>query len=243
MKRLLLTISYDGTDYHGWQVQPNGITVQAVLQDGLEKILGVRTGVTGCSRTDAGVHARQFCCHFDCADNFPDNAFLKGLNSVLPKDIAVIGCKTVPDDFHARYCARGKQYTYNMYWGAPDPFRERYALRLEKQPDAEKISAFCKTLLGRHDFAGFSSSKRTVEDTVREVTECYFTVDNDGCCFTVSADGFLYNMVRIFVGTALEVSAGRLPIDCAEAVFKSGERSLAGPTVAPYGLFLQKVFY
>ena len=103
MKRMLLTISYDGTDFHGWQVQPNGITVQETLQNSLEDMLGVRPDVTGCSRTDAGVHAKMFCCHFDCDGRVPTRAFVKGLNSLLPKSIAVLSYKEVDRDFHARY--------------------------------------------------------------------------------------------------------------------------------------------
>ena len=135
MKRMLLKISYDGTAYHGWQVQPNGITVQQTLQDSLEKILGSRVSVTGCSRTDAGVHAREFFCHIDCEDHFPDTAFLNGLNSYLPNDISVIDCKHVSDDFHARYNAKGKKYVYSMYYGKKNPFDSRYSLHISKMPD------------------------------------------------------------------------------------------------------------
>ena len=243
MKRVLLTIAYDGTAYHGWQVQPNGVTFQQTLQDGLEKILGTRVGVTGCSRTDAGVHAREFCCHFDCDEKFPSNAFLKGLNSVLPDDIAVTDCRTVDSGFHARYSAHGKAYVYNMYTGTSDPFRTRYSLRLEKAPDGGKIAYFCNTVVGTHDFAGFSSSRRSVEDTVRTVTDCHFETDGSNYRFCISADGFLYNMVRIIAGTALEVSSGRLSPDCAADIFRSGDRFLAGQTLPPQGLFLHKVFY
>ena len=115
MKRIMLTISYDGTDYHGWQVQPNGVTVQQTLQDALENLMGHRPDVTGCSRTDAGVHARMFVCHFDCEDKFPKYAFLKGLNSLLPDDISVIDCSVVNSDFHARYNSKGKTYIYSTY--------------------------------------------------------------------------------------------------------------------------------
>ena len=243
MKRMLLKISYDGTCYHGWQVQPNAATVQQVLQDGLEKVMKVRPSVSGCSRTDAGVHAREFYCHFDCEDNLPDNAFLLGLNSVLPDDIAVIGCSVVDNDFHARYNALGKNYIYRMYTGNPDPFLSRYALRLEKEPNVERMNDFCKTLIGKHDFIGFSSSGRTVEDTVRTISECRVEVKENILEFSVSADGFLYNMVRILAGTALEVSYGRLNSDCATEIFQSGDRSKGGPTLPPHGLFLNKVFY
>lgn len=240
---MLLTISYDGTAYHGWQVQPNGITVQEVLQDGLEKLMGTRPNVTGCSRTDAGVHAREFCCHLDCDDVYPENAFLLGLNSILPDDIAVKSCKEVDRDFHARYDAKGKKYIYYFYTGYTDPFLSRYALRLEHKPDIDKINRFCKTVIGTHDFFGFSSSGRTVTDTVRTVTDCYFDEFDGKYRFCISADGFLYNMVRILAGTAIDVSAGRLSEDCAISVFESKDRAGAGQTLPPRGLFLENVIY
>ncbi|MCQ2450321.1 MAG: tRNA pseudouridine(38-40) synthase TruA, partial [Clostridia bacterium] len=131
MKRVLLTISYDGTDYHGWQVQNNAVTVQEKLQDALQELLGFRPDVTGCSRTDAGVHARGFCCHLDCPESFPEKAFLLGLNSILPQDIAVREYREVRSDFHARYDACGKNYRYRFYVSKThDPFLSRYALRL-----------------------------------------------------------------------------------------------------------------
>lgn len=243
MKRVLLTISYDGTAYHGWQVQPNGLTVQQVMQDGLERLLGSRPALTGCSRTDAGVHARAFCCHLDCDDGIPDNAFLRGLNAILPPDIAVTACRAVPDDFHARYCAKGKNYRYRLYWGCKDPFLSRYALRLDSPPDLGRMQRFCKTLTGTHDFAAFSAAGRSAETTVRTVSLCTVTAEAQTAEFSITADGFLYNMVRIMVGTALAVSDGRLPEDCAASLFQSGDRAEAGETAPPQGLFLNQVFY
>lgn len=243
MKRMLLTISYDGTDYHGWQVQPNGVTVQQTLQDALEKLMGVRPQITGCSRTDAGVHARKFCCHIDCEEKFPDNAFLKGLNSLLPKDIAVIDCREVEPDFHARYNATGKKYIYSMYVGHLNPFDERYKLHLEKMPDINLMNIFCVGIIGTHDFAPFSSSKRTVDDTVRTVYECKVIQENNYIFFEIKADGFLYNMVRILAGTALAVGYGRLKPDCYNTIFNSLNRADAGDTLSPHGLSLEEVYY
>lgn len=243
MKRMLLTISYDGTAYHGWQVQPNGITVQETVQNALEKMMGTRPSLTGCSRTDAGVHAEEFCCHLDCEDHFPDNAFLKGLNSLLPSDISVVACREVASDFHARYNAKGKKYVYGMYTGTPNPFLSRYNLHLEKKPDIGLMNEFCKTVIGFHDFAGFSSSGRTVEDTERTVTECRVVEQDNRIFFEVSADGFLYNMVRILAGTALAVGYGRLSPDCASLIFETQDRSLGGDTLASHGLILKKVYY
>lgn len=243
MKKMLLTISYDGTAYHGWQVQPNGITVQQTLQDALQRLLGKRVSVTGCSRTDAGVHARRFACHIECDDNFPENAFLKGLNSLLPSDIAVVDCAQVANDFHARYNARGKKYIYSMYVGALNPFYSRYMLHLENMPDIELMNKFCKGIIGTHDFAGFSSSKRTVEDTVRTVTDCRVVQNENEIKFEIEGNGFLYNMVRILAGTALAVGQKRLPFDCYNDVLKNKDRTKAGDTLPALGLVLYDIYY
>ena len=243
MERMLLTISYDGTEYHGWQFQPNAITVQQTLQDALENLLGNRISVTGCSRTDAGVHAKKFFCHIDCDDNYPKSAFLNGLNSLLPNDITVIDCKQVPLDFHARYNTKGKKYIYSMYVGTPNPFYSRYMLRLEKMPDIELMNEFCQGIIGEHDFAPFSSSKRTVTDTVRTVTECHVEVNNNIITFEISGNGFLYNMVRIIAGTALAVGQKRLLPDCYNEIFSTNDRSKAGETLPAFALLLDEVYY
>lgn len=244
MKRMLLTISYDGTAYHGWQIQPNGITVQQTLQEALEKLLGKPTGATGCSRTDAGVHAREFCCHIDCDENIPDTAFLRGLNSFLPSDIAVKACKEVAPDFHARYDAKGKTYVYNILNSSKkDPFLSRYSWQIERPLDIVKMNEFCQRITGTHDFYAFSSSGRTVEDTVRTVTECKVERGGDLVTLSITANGFLYNMVRIIVGTAVYVSDGRINPSETEEILNSKKRELAGITAPPMGLMLEKVHF
>ena len=244
MKRVLLTIAYDGTDYHGWQVQPNGITVQEVLQKGLCELLGTKTGATGCSRTDSGVHAKQFCCHVDCDDNISDDAFIRGLSAKLPSDIAVIDCKTVASDFHARYNALGKTYVYNILNSKiKDPFLERYYWRIERELDIDKMNEFCGKIVGKHDFYAFSSSGRTVEDTVRTVKECFVTKRDNKVKLQITADGFLYNMVRIIVGTAVAVSDGKIDPNDTEKILAEKKRENAGITAPAKGLFLEKVIY
>ncbi len=244
MKRVLLTIAYDGTDYHGWQVQPNGITVQEVLQKGLCELLGTKTGATGCSRTDSGVHAKQFCCHVDCDNNIPDDAFIRGLSAKLPSDIAVIDCKTVASDFHARYNALGKTYVYNILNSKiKDPFLERYYWRIERELDIDKMNEFCGKIVGKHDFYAFSSSGRTVEDTVRTVKECFVTKRDNKVKLQITADGFLYNMVRIIVGTAVAVSDGKIDPNYTEKILAEKKRENAGITAPAKGLFLEKVIY
>ena len=244
MKRVLLTLSYNGTAYHGWQIQPNAVTVQQILEEALFKLLSKETRVHGCSRTDAGVHAKMFCCHLDCEDTIPDMAFLKGLNSVLPDDIAVTHCKTVDAGFHARFNAKGKTYVYNILNnGKKDAFLSPFVWQIERRLDIDVINEFCKTVVGKHDFYGFSSSGRSVTDTVRTVSECYAEREDDLIRIFVTADGFLYNMVRIIVGTAVYVALGTLDKDCALKVFKTKERNFAGITAPAKGLFLEKVYY
>ena len=244
MKRILLTLSYDGTAYHGWQIQPNAITVQETVQDALFKLLGSPHGVTGCSRTDAGVHAREFCCHIDCGDNIPDAAFLRGLNSLLPSDIAVKDIKEVAPDFHARYNAKGKTYKYRILNSSiKDPFLSRYFWQIERKLNVDKMNEFCEKIVGTHDFYAFSSSGRTVEDTVRTITECYVERDGDEVTLTVSANGFLYNMVRIIAGTAVEVSDGRINPQDTLHILDLKNRDMAGITAPPNALMLWKVHY
>lgn len=243
MNRYLIKIAFDGTNYHGFQVQPNGITVQSTLQNALFKLTGEKLSVTGCSRTDAGVHAKEFYFHTDTGLLLPKNAFIKGLNSILPDDIKVLNAKRVPSDYHARYNVLNKTYEYNFYFGKPDPFLERYNLHLDKEPDIKAMNKFCKTLIGTHDFSGFSSAKRTVTDTVRTINYCRVKSRDNTVVFSVNADGFLYNMVRILAGTALAVGYGRIPINCALSIFDNKDRSLAGDTLSPKGLFLKKVNY
>lgn len=243
MKRVLLKIAYDGTNYHGWQLQNNAVTVAQVLEEALERLLGAKTAVTGCSRTDSGVHANEFFCHLDCDDNIPEKAFLLGLNAILPNDIAVKGASVVSDDFHARFDAKSKTYVYKMYVGLTDPFLSRYALRLDNEPDLELMNDFCRRLIGTHDFIAFSSSGRTVKTTVRTITECYITKCDNHYTLNVSGNGFLYNMVRIIVGTAIAVGYGNLAPSCADEALKTGDRTKLGNTAAPCGLFLDKVEY
>ena len=243
MKRVLLKISYDGTDYCGWQVQPNGKSVQKTLQDALEEMLKERVGLTGCSRTDAGVHAREFYCHFDCSESIPTAAFVPGLNRLLPDDIAVLSALDVAPDFHARYSANGKKYTYVIDNGAvADPLLSRYALHIKTPLNIEKMNTLCSALVGTHDFKSFSSSKRTVTDTVRTISECRVEKKDNLVLLSVTGNGFLYNMVRIIVGTAIDASNGKLNEKELERIFEL-PRDEIGMTVPAKGLFLEKVLY
>lgn len=244
MPRRLLTIKYDGTAYCGWQVQPNGLTVQETLQNALFEILGERPGVSGCSRTDSGVHANMFCLHFDSDNSISCEQLVRALNSKLPSDIAALSCQIVSDDFHARYSSKGKNYLYYIN-NSPidDPFNYKYRLRVNKPIDCELVDKACKCFLGTHDFKGFCSAHSSVEDTVRTVTECSCKRNGSDVVISISANGFLYNMVRIIVGTLLEVNNGKIQLEDLPSIIDSGNRDFAGPTVKPHGLFLNKVYY
>ena len=244
MRNLLLTIRYDGADYHGWQVQKNAVTVQEVFQNAVENVFGARLPVKGCSRTDSCVHANCYFVSFQTELSIACDGVVRALNTVLPKDIAVLDCREVPLDFHPRYCCREKEYVYKLYNGAiRDPFLLRYAYQYRYPIRLERMQQGAKAFLGTHDFRGFCSARSDVEDTVRTITA--FTVERQGdmVLFKVSADGFLYNMVRILVGTLLFVSEGKIDPADLPASIESGERIRAGKTAPPQGLYLNRVEY
>ena len=244
MKRFLITIQYDGTAYHGWQVQTNALTVQEEFQNAVEKVFGSRLDVKGCSRTDSGVHANMYCLTLDTDMSITPEGVVMALNTKLPKDIAACGCREVPLDFHPRYDCVSKEYIYKIYNGKiRSPFLERYAFHYRPHIDAEYLDREAKHFLGTHDFSGFCSVKSDVEDTVRTITKADVTRDGDMVTFTFEGDGFLYNMVRIMVGTLLFVNEGKIKAGELEDIINSCDRKRAGKTVQPQGLYLNNVNY
>lgn len=244
MRNLLLRLMYDGSHYHGWQVQPNGITVQETLQDAIEQILGVRESVTGCSRTDAGVHANDFCCNIRTENEIDCYRLQGALNAVLPESISVKSVSEVELDFHARYNCVTKQYVYRV-WNAnyKNPFLVNRAWHYKNKIDENFLNGQAQAYIGTHDFKAFCSAGSTVEDTVRTVKSFSVTRDGEEVLFTVEADGFLYNMVRIMVGSLIEISENKIEKDKLSAIIESKDRALAGRTAPAQGLFLNKVKY
>ena len=244
MRNLLLTLRYDGTLFHGWQIQPNAVTVQQELCDALKKISGNDENIIGCSRTDAGVHANMFCCNVrtECkvsAEKFPD-----ALNFYLPSAISVYDCKEVDYDFHARYDCKGKEYVYLIYNGRyRNPFYENKALFYPYEIDAEMLDNEAKAFTGTHDFSAFCSAGSEVEDKTREIFDCSVSRNGDLVEFRISGNGFLYNMVRIIVGTLLDIQRGRIPKGSIKEIIYNRDRNNAGVTVEGCGLYLNKVFY
>ena len=244
MRNLLLRLMYDGSHYHGWQVQPNGITVQEALQNAIEQILGVRESVTGCSRTDAGVHANDFCCNIRTENEIDCYRLQGALNAVLPDSISVKSVKEVDADFHARYSCVTKQYVYRVWnAGFKNPFLINKAWHYKNKIDEKFLNEQAQAYVGTHDYKAFCSAGSSVEDTVRTVKHFSVTRDGDEVIFTVEADGFLYNMVRIMVGSLIEISENRIEKDKLSAIIESKDRALAGRTAPPQGLYLNKVNY
>lgn len=244
MRNLLLKIRYDGSAYHGWQVQQNAVAVQEVFQDAVEKLFGSRLDIKGCSRTDSRVHANAYYLTLKTDSKIEEESIVRALNTYLPKDIAVFECKEVSNDFHPRYSCLSKQYVYRLYNGhIRDPFLDKYAYYYRFHIDADYLNREAQAFVGKHDFFGFCSAGSDVEDTVRTVRSFEVRRENDMVVFTVEADGFLYNMVRIMVGTLIFVNEGKIKESELADIIKSKNRQMAGKTAPPQGLYLNKVVY
>ncbi len=239
-----MTMAYDGTNYHGWQRQKNGITVQEVLEDVLSEMFGVETVVTGCSRTDAGVHARIYVCSFCGETTIPADKIPFVLNTKLPDDIRVYKCEEVSDDFNARFHTVTKAYEYKIVNRAfQNPLLRNFAWHYPIELDVEKMQKAAEIIKGKHDFASFCAAGSVVKSTVRNITE--LTVRKDGDIITVraAADGFLYNMVRIIVGTLVYVGNGKLSENDIKDLIEKKDRREMGITAPPQGLSLVEVNY
>lgn len=244
-RNFLIKLSYDGARYHGWQIQENALTVQQVFQEALYKITGLREDIKACSRTDTGVHAREFCVSLKTESPIAPERLLAALNHYLPEDVAVKSCQTVPLDFHARYSCQGKEYVYQI-WNHPvrEPFLAGRALHYWYPIDPVMLDRAAKGYVGRHDFSSFCTlDRREKGDLTRTVTTAKVERDGDLVTFTVAADGFLYNMVRIMVGTLLRVQQGKFTPEDIPGIIEAKDRKAAGPTAPACGLYLNRVFY
>jgi tRNA pseudouridine38-40 synthase len=245
MPRIICTISYDGTGFSGYQVQPAKRTVQGELEKALEKLnKGIRVRVSASGRTDAGVHARGQVIHFDTTLEIEPARWQIALNSLLPDDIAVLSIDIAKPDFHARFDAVGKEYRYFMLLSKHrDPFQRNYAYQFPYELNYDAMREASKQLLGTHNFTSFCSAKTEVEDKVRTLKEIDFYEENGLLVFRFVGDGFLYNMVRILVGTLLEVGTGKRDPGSMPHLLVQQDRTLAGKTAPGQGLYLWKVFY
>lgn len=244
MRTLLLTLRFLGTNYHGWQVQENAKSIMEEVQDAVEALFGTRDPITGCSRTDTGVHADMFCCTLRTENPISCYRLIAGMNAKLPEDIAVSDCIEVPDDFHPRYDATAKQYRYRIWNGkARNPFWEGRAHYVHPPLDVERMNENAKDFLGTHDFTSFTNSKEVINENVRTVRRAEVFREGECIVFLVEADGFLYNMVRIMAGTLLAMETGQRESGTIPAILDARDRSAAGKTAPACGLYLHRVFY
>lgn len=245
LRNLLLTISYDGRQFHGWQIQQNAYTVQEAFQTALTKIIGEGFDLKGCSRTDTGVHANMYCISLKTTHPIPPERLKAALNRWLPLSVAVNDCREVGPDFHARYSCKSKEYIYKI-WNSEvrSPFLEGYALHYRYPLDEKLLNDAAQAYVGRHDFTSFCTlDNREQGDLARTVKAFSVTREGDMVIMKVEADGFLYNMVRIMVGTLLRVAQGKFRPNQIPEIIESRSRSCAGPTAQACGLYLNKVNY
>ena len=244
MKNYKLLIEYDGTRYYGWQRQPNQTTIQGKLESVLSLMCGKDVEVIGAGRTDGGVHARGMTANVNLDTELSPEEIRDYLNRYLPDDIAVLEVKEASPRFHARYNAIGKTYQYTCYDGDVKPvFDRKYYTRLEEKPDVERMRQAAEILMGEHDFRNFCVNPRMKKSTVRLVDRIVIERDGGYIRFTFHGTGFLQNMVRIMVGTLLEVGCGRMTAEQVKEVLENSERQKAGPTAPAQGLCLVSVDY
>ena len=239
-----LTLEFDGSGFNGWQVQPKGRTVQGEVERAIEEVTGERVRVTGCSRTDAGVHAKQFVLNFPTKTTIPAERLRHPLNNQLAPDIRILESVKVPLAFHARKHALAKTYVYRFINAETEPAIGRHYMTLEKgELDEAAMQAVLPLFVGQHDFKAFMSQGSPVTSTLRTIYEIRLERKNNCYTFSVTGDGFLYNMVRIIVGTLFYVGHGTRTYEDVRRALELGDRDLAGKVAQARGLMLERVIY
>lgn len=241
MKRVMLTVAYDGTAYHGWQIQPNGETIEGILNRCLSETLGEKIEVIGASRTDSGVHAMGNIAVFDTDSPIPADKISYALNQRLPEDIKIQKSEEVASDFHPRHCESRKTYEYRIYCAPfPMPVKRLYAHYTYIPMDVERMRRGASYLVGKHDFKSFCSAEAQVETTVRQVDSVEVVQEGQEIVIRVAGRGFLYNMVRIIAGTLMEVGRGHIAPEEVKTILEAKDRQAAGSTAPACGLTLVK---
>lgn len=244
MKRVKLTIAYDGTNYCGWQIQPNGITIEEVINKALSKLTGENVVVIGASRTDSGVHAMGNVAVFDTETTIPADRIAMAVNRILPEDIVVVKSEEVVSDFHPRYCNCEKTYEYHIVnTRIPIPTKRLTNYFVSYELDIDKMREGAAYLVGEHDFASFCNIKTDVDSTVRTVKELKILKNGDEITIRISGNGFLYNMVRIIVGTLIRVGRGFYQPEQVKEILEAKNRKAAGVTAPPHALMLMEIRY
>lgn len=237
MARILLRVAYDGTDFHGWQVQPQMRTVEGELNRALKELTGEDIEVIGASRTDAGVHGKGNVAVFDTKSSIPADKFMYAINTKLPEDVSVIESKKVDEDFHPRHCDSRKTYEYRIYESkVNDPLKRRNAYRCQVPLNVENMNEAAGYLVGEHDFKSFCSVHTQADTTVRKIYSANVSREGEYIVIRVEGAGFLYNMVRIIAGSLMEVGSGKYKPEHIKDILESTDRTVAGPTAEAQGL-------
>jgi len=244
MINVKLTIQYDGTNYCGWQKQNNGISVQEEIENAIHRLTGERVDLIGSGRTDKGVHALGQVANFTTNSTIPPDRYKYALNSILPQDISIISSELVPDSFHSQYDAKGKIYKYTIYnREVRNPIYNRYAYHVPVKLNLNSMRKGAECFLGSHDFKAFMASGSSAKSTIRNIRSISLDKKDDFIFLTIEGNGFLYNMVRIIVGTLVEVGLGKKQWQSIPHIIESKDRKMAGHTAPAQGLCLEKVYY
>ena len=244
MAKIKLIVAYDGTDYVGWQYQPNGMSVQQRLEQAVQQLTGIIHTVYSSGRTDSGVHARGMVCHLITEQDLPLSAWREGVNRFLPDDIAVRHAEQVDDQFHARFSARGKRYRYTILRDpVRSPLEHKISWQIKKPLDLEKMEQAAQDFLGQHDFAAFRTSGCSADTTTREIFSIEFSENDSLLYIDIYGSGFLRNMVRMMVGTLVQIGRGKRSVDVIQKLLE-GREAVASPLTAPaQGLCLMDVWF
>lgn len=244
MRNIKLTIEYDGTNYHGWQIQPNAMTIQAAIQDALKKITKTQTQIVGAGRTDTRVHAAGQVANFHTRSQIPLISFQKALNATLPRDIVIVDVKEVPPDFHARFSAVSRTYRYTILNRAyPSALLRNSAYFFPEPIDVQGADTACQLLVGKQDFSSFQRSGSERINPICEIYKCRCWREGDLVCFEIEADAFLRGMVRAIVGTILKLHDKKDDLNQLQKIINAQNRSAAGTSVPPHGLSLLRIKY
>jgi tRNA pseudouridine38-40 synthase len=244
MRTILLNVEYEGTAYAGWQSQTNGLAVQDVVESALAQILKQEVRIHSSGRTDAGVHARSMAAHFRTESNIPLSAFREGANRFLPRDVVIREVREMPENFHARYSAKGKWYRYTIYTGdMRSPLVSRTAWHLRGSLDLDLLRSAAEFMVGEHDFQAFRTSGCVAKTSIRNIYAIDVVVERDLIYIDVKGSGFLRNMVRIMAGTLVEIAQNKRPESDLPKLLLGEEGVICGPTAPAHGLCLQEVWY
>lgn len=244
MKRVKLTVAYDGTKYSGWQAQKNAVTIEGILNKALTKLTGEEIAVIGASRTDAGVHALGNVAVFDTKSTIPGERFMYVLNQKMPEDIVIVASEEVAADWHPRHQNTWKTYEYHIFNSKiPNPVKRLYAYFVSFDLDVDLMREGAKYLIGEHDFVGFCSVKTNAKTTVRTISDIEVLQNGEDITIRVTGNGFLYNMVRIIAGVLIRVGRGYYPPEKVRALLENGERTGEAVTAPPQGLCLMEIRY